>query len=414
MENHLAPFMATGQALLGIVAIFFASYLLSNDRKAINWRSAFIGLAMTVAVCLLVLKVPLTRDFFNWLGQGINKLLDYAVEGAAFVVGDELAHGKFIFAVRVGSSIIFISMLSSLFYYFGWLQFIIKKMAYVLMRALGVSAPEAFSTAAAVFVGQVECQVLIRPYVKALSPSELFTSMAAAMATISGSALVAYTALGMPTPWLMAASIMSACGGLTIAKIIWPETNKRVLAGEVEIIDEHKSANAFDALTKGALTGWEIVVNVMVMVMGAIAFIALVNGILAATLHFGGSAVQIQDIFGYAFWPVAWLIGVPPAECMHVGRLMATEFLLNEYVSYGELAKVMQGTGTYTLAPHTQMIATVALCGFANLGSIGINIGGLGAMAPERRGEIARMAFKALIAANLATHLSAAVVGLVS
>ena len=411
----MASYLAAGQAILGIVAIFFVSYLLSNNRKAINWRSAFTGLGMTVLVCLLILKVPFTRDAFNYLGTGINKLLDYSLEGASFVVGDKLAHGDFIFAIRIGSSIIFISMLSSLFYYLGWLQFVVKKIAYVLMRTLGVSGPEALSTAAAVFVGQVECQVLIRPYVKTLSGSELFSSMAAAMATISGSALVAYTALGLPVPWLMAASIMSACGGLTIAKIIFPETDKRVLSGVVELADEEdKSVNAFDALTKGANTGWQITQQVMVMVLGAIAFIAMINGILAAVLHFGGTPIQIQDILGYAFWPVAWLIGVPAHECVHVGRLMATEFLLNEYVSYGELSKVMQGTGAYSLGLKTQMIATVALCGFANLGSIGINIGGLSAMAPERRGEIARMAFKALIAANLATHLSAAIVGLVA
>jgi CNT family concentrative nucleoside transporter len=286
----------------------------------------------------------------------------------------------------------------------------------VLMRTMGISGPEALSTAAAIFVGQVECQVLIRPYIKTLSPSQLFTSMSAAMATISGSALLAYTALGMPAPWLLAASIMSASGGLVIAKIIWPETDKSVLSGAVEMAEEaDKPVNAFDAMAKGAMTGWNIVQNVMVMVLGAVAFIALVNGILAASIHiFGGHALQIQDLAGYFFTPVAWLIGVPWHECFHVGRLMATEMLLNEFVSYTELAKVMHGTASYTLAPATQMIATVALCGFANLGSIGINIGGLGAMAPERRGEIARMGFKALIAANLATWLTAAVVGLVN
>jgi CNT family concentrative nucleoside transporter len=408
--------MATVQALLGIAAIFFAAYLLSNNRKAIKWRSAFIGLGINVAVCLLVLRVPVTRHFFELLGHGINKLLEYSVDGAAFVLGDDLARGKYIFAVKIGSSIIFISMLSSLFYYFGWLQFVVRKIAYVLMRTMGVSGPEALSTAAAIFVGQVECQVLIKPYIKSLSPSELFTSMSAAMATISGSALVAYTALGMPAPWLLAASIMSASGGLVIAKIIWPETNPRVLSGAVELAEENKSVNAFDAMAKGAMTGWEIVQNVMVMVLGAVAFIALVNGILAVTLHFGGAGatLQIQDLAGYVFTPVAWLIGVPWHECFHVGRLMATEMLLNEFVSYTELAKVMHGTASYTLAPATQMIATVALCGFANLGSIGINIGGLGAMAPERRGEIARMGLKALICANLATWLTAAVVCLVN
>jgi CNT family concentrative nucleoside transporter len=407
--------MAIVQALLGIGAIFFAAYLLSNNRKAIKWRSAFIGLGINVAVCLLVLKVPLTRHFFEILGHGINKLLDYATDGAAFVLGDDLARGKYIFAVKIGASIIFISMLSSLLYYFGWLQFIVRKIAYLLMRAMGVSGPEALSTAAAIFVGQVECQVLIRPYIKSLSPSELFTSMSSAMATISGSALVAYTALGMPAPWLLAASIMSASGGLVISKIMWPETNPRVLSGAVELHEEDKSVNAFDAMAKGAMTGWHIVQNVMVMVLGAVAFIALLNGILALTLHFGGAgALQIQDLAGYLFTPIAWLIGVPWHECFHVGRLMATEMLLNEFVSYTELAKVMHGTASYTLAPATQMIATVALCGFANLGSIGINIGGLGAMAPERRGEIARMGLKALICANMATWLTAAVVGLVN
>jgi CNT family concentrative nucleoside transporter len=407
--------MAIVQALLGIGAIFFAAYLLSNNRKAIKWRSAFIGLAINVVVCLLVLRVPFTRHIFEILGHGINKLLDYATDGAAFVLGDDLARGKYIFAVKIGSSIIFISMLSGLFYYFGWLQFVVKKIAYVLMRCMGVSGPEALSTAAAIFVGQVECQVLIRPYVKTLSPSELFTSMSAAMATISGSALVAYTALGMPAPWLLAASIMSASGGLVIAKIIWPETNPRVLSGAVELAEENKAVNAFDAMSKGAMTGFEIAINVMVMVLVAVASVALLNGILAATLHFGGAgSLQIQDLAGYLFTPIAWLLGVPWHECFHVGRLMATEMLLNEFVSYTELAKVMHGTASYTLAPATQMIATVALCGFANLGSIGINIGGLGAMAPERRGEIARMAFKAMIAANLATWLTAAVVCLVN
>jgi len=407
--------MSIAQALIGICAIFFAAYLLSNNRKAIKWRPAIAGLALNFVICLLLMKVPVTRHIVEIMGQGINKLLEYAVDGAAFVVGDDLARGKYIFAVKVGSSIIFISMLSSLFYYFGWLQFVIRKMAYVLMRAMGVSGPEAFSTAAAIFVGQVECQVLIRPYIKTLSPSELFTTMSAAMATISGSALVAYTALGMPAPWLLAASIMSASNGLVMAKIIWPETNKRVLSGAVELADENPSVNAFDAMAKGAMTGFEIVCNVMVMVLGAVALIAMLNGILAAILHFSGAgAVQIQDLAGYLFVPVAWFTGVPWAECLHVGRLMATEFLLNEFVSYTELVKVMHGTADYTLSPSTQMIATFALCGFANLGSIGINIGGLGAMAPERRGEIARMGFKALLAANLATWLSAAVVGLVN
>jgi CNT family concentrative nucleoside transporter len=403
------------QPILGIVVILGAAYLMSNNRKAVSWRAVGSGLLVSITVCLLVLKVPYTSQAFALLGQGVNRLLDFAVDGAAFVVGDELAHVKWIFAIRVGASIIFISALSSLLFYLGVLQWVVKKMAAVLMRAMGISGPEALSTAAAVFVGQVECQTLIRPYISKLSHSELFTSMAAAMATISGSALVAYTAMGMPAPWLMAASIMSATSGILISKIMCPETDKRVLSGEVELVEDHKAANAIDAIAKGAQTGFEIMVNVMVMVMVAVAFVAMLNGILGAVVSLGGHSLQVQDIVGYIFTPIAWLLGVPWHECFHVGRLMATEILINEFVSYKELAEVMkQAPGApYVLMAHTQLIATVALCGFANLGSIGINIGGLGAMAPERRGEIARMGFRALIAANMATWLTAALAGII-
>lgn len=400
------------QGLLGIGVILFAAYAMSNNRKAIKWRPVIAGMILTFVICLLVLKVPLTREVFAAMGRGINKLLEFALDGAAFVVGEELARGKFIFLVQIGSSIIFISAISGLLYYLGVLQWVVKKMAYVLMRTMGISAPEALSSASAIFVGQVECQVLIRPYMSKLSSSELFTSMAAAMATISGSALVAYTSLGMPAPWLIAASIMSAPAGILVAKIMWPETDNRVLAGKVELSDHGDATNVFDAIAKGAMTGFEIAVNVMVMVLVAIAFVKGLNAGFSSLTALTGTALEIQDIFGYVFMPLAWLLGVPWDECFHVGRLIATEILVNEYVSYGELAQVMGGKAAYVLALKTQLIATVALCGFANLGSIGINIGGLGAMAPERRGEISRMAFKAMIAANMGTWITAAVAGI--
>lgn len=400
------------QGLLGIGVILLAAYAMSNNRKAIKWRPVVAGMTLTFVICLLVLKVPVTREVFAAMGRGINKLLEFALDGAAFVVGEELARGKFVFLVQIGSSIIFISAISGLLYYLGVLQWVVKKMAYVLMRTMGISAPEALSSASAIFVGQVECQVLIRPYMSKLSSSELFTSMAAAMATISGSALVAYTSLGMPAPWLIAASIMSAPAGILVAKIMWPETDNRVLAGEVELSDHGDANNVFDAIAKGAMTGFEIAVNVMVMVLVAIAFVKMINFGFASLTALSGTSLEIQDIFGYVFMPLAWLLGVPWHECFHVGRLIATEILVNEYVSYGELAQVMGGKAAYVLALKTQLIATVALCGFANLGSIGINIGGLGAMAPERRGEIARMAFKAMIAANMGTWITAAVAGI--
>lgn len=398
--------------LLGIAVLLGAAVLMSNNRKAISWRLVVVGLTLHFLTALLILKVPITRQFFELVGHGVNKLLDFAVDGAAFVVGDKLAHGEFIFAIRVGSSIIFIAALSALLYYWGVMQKVVKVLARGLMKSMGISGPEALSSASAVFVGQVECQVLIKPYMKTLSQSELFTSIGAAMATISGSALVAYTSIGMNPVWLLSASIMSAISGIIVTKIMWPETDKQVLRGEVKLHTHEKAANAFDAIAHGATDGARIAANVIVMVLVAVAMVAMLNWVLAVPLHALGLSWQIQDILGAIFTPIAWLLGVPAHEAFHVGRLMATEILVNEFVSYGELSKVIAGHGAYALAERTQLIATAALCGFANLGSIAINIGGLGAMAPERRGEIAKMGFKALVAANLATWMTAAMCGL--
>ncbi len=397
--------------LLGIAVIIGMAVLFSNNRKAINWRLVAIGLGLNFLAALFILKVPITRQCFEMFGHGINKLLDFAVDGAAFVVGDKLARGEFIFAIRVGSSIIFIAALSSLAYHLGIMQRIVKILAKGLVKTMGITGPEALSSVAAVFVGQVECQVLIKPYMKSLTRSELFTSVAAAMATISGSALVAYTALGMNPVWLLSASIMSVLSGIAIAKIMFPETEKRV-AGDVVLEIENKPANAFDAIAHGAQDGAKIAANVLVMVLVGVAMVAMLNWILAIPLHALGVNWQIQDIIGAALTPIAWLVGVPAHEAFHVARLMATEIFVNEFVSYGELTQVIHGHGAYVLSERTQLIATAALCGFANLGSIAINIGGLGAMVPERRGEIAKIGFKCLIAANFATWITAAMCGL--
>lgn len=395
----------------GVAVIVLMAVLFSNNRRAINWRTVLCGLGLQFGLALLILKVPVTRDLFFMAGQGVEKLLDYAVDGAAFVFGDQLARGPFIFVVRVGSSIVFVAALSALLYYAGIMQRLVKLMARLLTKTLGISGPEAVSSVSAVFVGQVECQVLIKPYLPKLTTSELFCSITSAMATISGSALVSYTAIGMNPTHLIAASVMSAIGGIVMAKIFIPETDRNVLAGEIQIADEHKSVNAFDAMATGAMDGARIAANVMVMVLVAVASVALLNGILAFSLSHFGISWTIQDIFGVFFTPVALLTGVPPHEAFHVGRLIATEILVNEFAAYGELTKVIAGTGAYALAPRTQMIATMALCGFANLGSIAINIGGLGAMAPERRSEVARLAMRALIAANFATWTTAAMAG---
>ncbi|MBX9685674.1 MAG: hypothetical protein K2X27_03165 [Candidatus Obscuribacterales bacterium] len=395
-----------------------------NRLTEINWRMVATGLAINFGLALLMLKVPGTSDAVISVGKAVTHVIDFAMEGAVFVLGDTIVYGKFfkpgqevaqhefIFAVRIGFSIIFVSGMVAIGYYFGLVQRIVKLLARFLTRSMGLSGPEALSCAAATWVGQVECQLLIKPYMPTLTRSELFTTMTSAMATTAGSALVVYISLGMPANFLITASLMSALNGIILAKIVCPEREPEKILREANIALPAEGVNAFDAASHGVMTGTDIAVKVITMVAFAIGFMGMVNFGLGKVLDLFGLHAQIQDILAYPFMPVAWLIGVPWHECFHVGRLMATELVFNEIVSYGELAPVIHGAGPYILAAKTQLIASVALCGFAHLGSLGINIGGLGAMAPNRKGEIAGMAFKSMMVANMATWLSAAICGL--
>lgn len=409
--------------VLGIAALLSVAVLISNNRRLISWRLVFIGLGLDVLLALVTLKIPGTSDAFAALARGVNRLVDFSLDGAKFALGptitngsfisQEPAHREFIFAVHIGFGIIFISGLIALGYYFGILQRVIKLFARLLSKTLGLSGPESLACAAAAFVGQVECQLLIRPYMSTLTSSELFTTMTCAMATISGSALVMYVGMGMPGNWIIAASLMSVLSAIVLAKIVCPETDRDKILAEASVSNPDPSVNAFDAVHHGVVAGTEIAVKVIVMVAFAISFMSMINFSLGSVLSQFGLHAEVQDIFAYPFMPVAWLLGVPWHDCFHIGRLMATELLFNEVVSYGELAPVIHGAGAYVLAMRTQLIATAALCGFAHLGSLGINIGGLGAMAPNRKQEIARVAFKSMMVANMSTWVTAAICGIV-
>lgn len=401
--------------LVGIagMAVFIGlAVLLSNNRRQISWRLVAAGIGLQVTLALLIFKVPGGQAVCQALGAGIQKLLDYALDGAAFVVGEELARGRFIFLVRVGASIIFISALTSLAYYLGIMQRVVRLFARLFQKTMGVSGPEALSTAAEIFIGQVESQVLIKPYIPRLTNSEILGVMSAAMATISGSALVAYVAMGINPVYLLMASFMTAPSALVIAKIMVPETEDHKVQDEANLTVPKLASNPIDALAQGAAQGARIAANVMIMLVAFIAFVALINGGLGWLLAKFGLTWQIQDLFGFLFMPVAWLMGVPWQEAFQIGRLMATKTILNEFIAYGELAPVIAGKGAYVLSAKAQMLASIALCGFANLGSIAINIGGLSEMAPERRSDIARLGVKALVAATLASWLTAAIAGL--
>lgn len=397
-------------AILGIFAILGFCVLISKDRRKINYRLCLTGMGLLFALAFLILRVEFVREIFNLMGNGVQRLLDGAKEGAAFVVGEELAKTKFIFAVAISASIIFVGALTSLAYHYGLLQRVVRVLAFLLRRSMGVSGPEGLSAGAEAFLGQVESQLLICRYISQLTQSELLSVMATAMATISGSALVAYLALGIDATYLLMASFMTVPAALVVSKIMWPETDLEALNREATLTEERTSVNAIDAIADGAAQGAKVAANVMVQLVAFIALVWIINHALAGVLGYWGLSWTIQDIFGVLFTPIAWLIGVPWDECFVVGKLLATKTILNEYVAYMDVASIMKGDSP--LSPRTLMITTVALCGFANFASVGINIGGLSAMAPERKGDIARMGMKALLAATLASWLTGAVAGL--
>lgn len=395
--------------LLGIAVILAAAWLMSNNRRMINWRTVGVGLLLQVVLAFLILKVPPVRHAFDWLGNGIQGLLDSAKEGAAFVFGKELVKERFVFALVIGSSIIFVGALTSLAYHWGILQRVVKVFGYVF-RTMGVSGVEAVSTGAETVLGQVESQVLISRYIGGLTLSEMLGVMTAAMATVSGSAMVAYVALGIHPTYLLMASFMTAFSALVVAKMLVPETDPDAAKRDAVLQDDRKSVNFIDAIADGAADGLKVALNVMTQLIAFIALVYLANKALGAVLGVFGLQAGIQDILGFFFAPVAWLIGVPADEVMRVSPLLGTKTVLNEFIAYMDLAPML--TGENALSVRTQVITTVALCGFANLGSIGINIGGLSQMAPERKGDIARLGFKALVAATMAGWLSAAIAGL--
>jgi concentrative nucleoside transporter, CNT family len=453
--------------LLGVAVFLGLAYLMSNNRRAINWRLTVTGIGIQLIFAFCILHLPFVRDMFDAVGQSIQGLLDCAKDGLAFVLGDELARSKFVFAFVISASIIFVGGLTGIAFHLGVLQVVVRGLAWAMKRSMGISGAEALSTGAEIFLGQVESQLLIRNYIKKLSNSELMSIMAAAMATISGSALVAYIGLGINPTWLLMASFMTAPSALVVAKMMYPETDAEAITRETELSDERTAVNWIEAGAEGAWQGLKVAANVMAQLIFFIGVVALTNYALGGLFvrpgllpYVGGAAVllfalwyarrkqllgrvpalvhvapstvwpalalsgvalvvtlgmfgvtfKIQDVFGVLFTPVAFLTGIPWDEAVRVGPLLGTKTVLNEFIAYMDLAKMSTGEGA--LSVRTQMITTIALCGFANLGSIGINIGGLSRMAPERQSDIAKVGIRALVAATLASWLTAALAGL--
>lgn len=398
--------MAILNSIIGILFIFAVSYLLSNNKKHIKWRTIIIGFLIQFGFALIVLKWSVGRYVLSKASLGVQGVISYANEGIGFVFGSLTNDGS-IFAVNVLCVIIFISAVVSILYYLGIMQFIIRVIGGALSKLLGTSQLETISASANIFLGQTEAPLLIKPYVAKLTESELFTVMVGGLASVSGSILVGYSLLGIPIEYLISASFMAAPAGLIISKMLYPETEFDKIQNEVKMVKDD-SANVVDAASKGAIDGLGLVLNIAAIILAFVALIALVNGLIGwIGGWFGFSNLSLQTILGYIFAPVAAIIGVPWGESVLAGSLIGQKIILNEFVAFTSMSPLLP-----ELSAKTTAIVTFALCGFANISSIAILIGGIGGMAPNRKHDIARLGWKSVLGGTLANLLSATIAGL--
>ena len=398
--------MAMLNSIIGILFIFAVSYLLSNNKKHIKWRTIIIGFLIQFGFALIVLKWSVGRYVLSKASLGVQGVISYANEGIGFVFGSLTNDGS-IFAVNVLCVIIFISAVVSILYYLGIMQFIIRVIGGALSKLLGTSQLETISASANIFLGQTEAPLLIKPYVAKLTESELFTVMVGGLASVSGSILVGYSLLGIPIEYLISASFMAAPAGLIISKMLYPETEFDKIQNEVKMVKDD-SANVVDAASKGAIDGLGLVLNIAAIILAFVALIALVNGLIGwIGGWFGFSDLSLQTILGYIFAPVAVIIGVPWGESVIAGSLIGQKIILNEFVAFTSMSPLLP-----ELSAKTTAIVTFALCGFANISSIAILIGGIGGMAPNRKHDIARLGWKSVLGGTLANLLSATIAGL--
>ena len=395
--------------LFGVFVVLGIAFLFSSGKKSINYRTILVGLAIQVAFGFIVLKWSAGRAGLKWFSEKVQNVIDYAGEGVSFLFGplaDSEGFG-FVFAFQVLTIIIFFSALISVLYYLGIMQWFINMLGGGLSKLLGTSKAESVSAAANIFVGQTEAPLVIRPFLANMTKSELFAVMTGGLASVSGSVLAGYALLGVPLEYLLAASFMAAPGGLVMAKIMMPETEKSAIT-DFEMKKDKDSVNVIDAAARGASDGLTLALNVGAMLLAFIALIALFNGMLGGIGGwFGFKGITLEGILGVLFSPLAFAIGVPWSEAVTAGSFIGQKLVLNEFVAYASFAPEIP-----TLMPKTVIIVSFALCGFANLSSLAILLGGLGQLAPSRRPDIARLGIRAVAAGLLASLLSAAIAGM--
>ena len=409
------------QSTAGFFILALLAWLISENRKKIEYRTIAAGLVIQVVLALALVKLPFSQSFFMWLNNIVNALQESTAEGTGFVFG-YLGGGSSPFTVtNPGSSfilafqslplVLLISALSALLFYWKIIPLIVKGFSWLLSKSMGVGGVEGLGVSANIFVGMVEAPLLVRPYIQGISRSELFTIMTSGMATIAGTVMVLYASIlnnivpGI-TGHLLTASLISAPAAITISKLMIPETSA-ISRGAIELPGQAKSS--MDAITKGTLEGVNLLINIVAMLVVLVALVHLGNLILGIFPDFGSEPVTIQRLLGYIMAPVTWIMGIPWSEAKITGSLMGIKTVLNELIAYQNLASL----GENVISERSRLIMTYAMCGFANLGSLGIMIGGMGAMAPERRNEIVSLGMRSIVAGTLATCMTGAVMGII-
>jgi CNT family concentrative nucleoside transporter len=395
--------------LMGMAAILAIAYVFSTNRKAIRLKTIAWGLGLQFSFAILVLRTAAGQAVFRWVGEKITRMLSFASFGSSFVFGQLGTPGNTIaiFAFQVLPTIIFIAALFAILYYVGVMQMVVLAFAKVMTRLMGASGAESLNVAASIFMGQTEAPLTIRPFLSAMTRSELMCVMTSGMAHISGGIMAAYIAFGVEARHLLTAVIMTAPGTIMLAKMFVPETEEPKTAGSVKMKIERTEVNIIDAAARGTGEGLQLALNVGAMLISFLALIALFNSFLGLIPLWGGQHLSLEWIFGHIAAPLAWLMGVPWKDCFSVGNLLGTRLVLNELIAYSQL-----GTLKASLDPRSFVIATFALCGFANFSSIGIQLGGIGALAPDRKHDLARLGFRAVAAGTLANYLSASIAGI--
>src|SRR5580693_1606140 len=389
--------------ILGLLTMLGLAYAFSTNRRAIRMKTVAWGLGLQIAMAIFVLRTPKGERLFAWLGAGAKHLLDFSYYGSDFVFGDlgrQASSVGFIFAFQVLPTIIFIAAFFAVLYHIGIMQLIIRAGAWVMTTVMGASGAESLNLAASIFMGQTEAPLTIRPFLPELTQSELMTVMTSGMAHISGGMMAAYILFGIEAKHLLTAVIMTAPGTIMMAKMMMPETETPRTMGTVRLEVEQTDVNVIDAAGRGTGEGLQLALNVGAMLISFLALIALVNAVL------GVAGLSLEQIFGWLFAPIAWSMGVPWHDAPRIGNLLGTRMALNEFVAYSKLGPMKD-----SLDPRSFTIATFALCGFANFSSIGIQIGGIGELAPNKRTDLARLGLRAMLCGTMANLMSASIVG---